>query len=178
MKPSLTTTGYYKVDLRKDGKRKSMKAHRLVAMAFIPNPEDKPHINHIDGNPLNNNVENLEWCTPRENVIHALETGLKEKFLIPIDELEKMYIDEKKSIRQIQSIYGVSSTIIMNRLKEYGIATRSISEAKIKYNLTEEFIINELKSKTQTELANEIGCSCSLISQYLKRIKERGYIYG
>ena len=66
----------------------------------------------------------------------------------------------------------------MNRLKEYGIATRSISEAKIKYNLTEEFIINELKSKTQTELANEIGCSCSLISQYLKRIKERGYIYG
>lgn len=61
-----------------DGKQQFLYIHRLVAEAFIPNPEGKPHINHIDGNPRNNNVDNLEWCTPSENTQHALKTGLME----------------------------------------------------------------------------------------------------
>lgn len=63
--------GYLYVDLYKNGKRKRFYIHRLVAETFIPNPENKPYINHIDGNPKNNNVGNLEWCTPLENVEHA-----------------------------------------------------------------------------------------------------------
>ena len=62
--------------LYKSGVGKTHTTHRLVAKAFLPNFHNKPQINHIDGNPLNNNIENLEWVTNQENVIHAFENNL------------------------------------------------------------------------------------------------------
>lgn len=63
--------GYLRVTLmEKNGKAKHKKVHRLVAAAFIPNPEDKPQINHKDGNKVNNSITNLEWVTDEENKIH------------------------------------------------------------------------------------------------------------
>lgn len=66
---------YYSVDLWKNNKRKRMYVHRLVAMAFIENPENKPAVNHIDANHHNNNVSNLEWVTYKENTAHAIKKG-------------------------------------------------------------------------------------------------------
>lgn len=66
----------YSVSLCKRGKQSTKKVHRLVAMAFIPNEGGKREVNHIDGNPLNNYAENLEWCTGSENMEHAYKNGL------------------------------------------------------------------------------------------------------
>ena len=71
--------GYMIVDLWKDGKGKTHHVHRLVAQAFIDNPENKQTVNHIDGNKKNNNVNNLEWLTPSEQNLHFYEHGLKSK---------------------------------------------------------------------------------------------------
>ena len=71
-----TTDGYYKVDLYSDGQRETKKIHRLVAEAFIPNPNNLPQVNHIDGNKKNNDVNNLEWVNCSQNMLHAYENGL------------------------------------------------------------------------------------------------------
>lgn len=73
---SIDNCGYMDVGLTKDGKSKMWSVHRLVAMTFIPNPFNKPDVNHIDGNKLNNHVDNLEWCTKSENMQHAMKLGL------------------------------------------------------------------------------------------------------
>lgn len=71
LRPSINEGGYRQVTLSVDGISKTITVHRLVAMAFVPNPDGKPQVNHIDENKLNNNAENLEWVTLHENVLHS-----------------------------------------------------------------------------------------------------------
>lgn len=75
-KPRMSKDGYYIINLNKDGKMTTYRVHRLVGEQFIENKENKPYINHKDGNKLNNNVDNLEWCTAKENSIHGWKIGL------------------------------------------------------------------------------------------------------
>ena len=72
--------GYCRVSLNNGKGRKSKRVHRLVAEAFIPNLENKPEVNHIDGNKLNNCADNLEWCTNKENIEHSIKTGLRKNY--------------------------------------------------------------------------------------------------
>jgi hypothetical protein len=70
------TTGYTQVGFTHKGKTYRLLVHRIVALTFIPNPENKKCVNHIDGNKSNNHPSNLEWCTYKENIKHAHDTGL------------------------------------------------------------------------------------------------------
>lgn len=77
LKARINKFGYITYSLANYGKTNYISVHRAVAETFIPNPDNKPQVNHIDGNKLNNKVENLEWCTASENVKHAYREGLK-----------------------------------------------------------------------------------------------------
>lgn len=93
LKPSLTYRGYLLVGLSKKHTRETWLIHRLVATAFIPNPNNLEQVNHVDGNKLNNILGNLEWCTRLQNVAHARQIGLvnsdKGNKPIPIIQYDK-----------------------------------------------------------------------------------------
>lgn len=105
MKQTVGKHGYCCVNLKDGDRRKNARVHRLVAEAFIPNPQNKPQVNHIDGNKHNNKVENLEWCTDYENRNHAYESGLRKmKELIKV----KMFSAEGEFIAEFPSISEAS----------------------------------------------------------------------
>ena len=110
---TLNNRGYYSVGIMK----KTHMVHRLIAQSFIPNPDNKPCVNHIDGNKLNNHVSNLEWCTIKENNAHARATGLhkqavghkvkyqsnqsKQKSLANLKDKSKLTDDEVRYVRKV-----------------------------------------------------------------------------
>lgn len=108
IKTRINTTGYLTVDLSKEGDARRYKVHRLKATAFIPNPNNYPEINHMDGNKLNNRLSNLEWCTSSQNRIHAYKEGLKPSKLSKgdVDEIIKVY--PSKTLKELGTQYNVT----------------------------------------------------------------------
>jgi len=112
----------YYVAFSKEGKHVRFYNHRLVAEYFIPNPESKEQVNHIDGNPFNNRVDNLEWVTSKENINHAFESKLikTEKPVNQIDktsgEIIKVFKSESEACRQL----GVTQGKVLRAIQRDG----------------------------------------------------------
>ena len=127
LKGEYDNRGYYRVRLSKENITKKFQIHRLVASVFIKNPSFvRLQINHIDGNPSNNNVSNLEWCTHSENMKHAFKTGLQslkgeKNTQSKLTEPDIIYI--RKLLR-----YGVYQKDIA---KEFGVSRRCITDINI-----------------------------------------------
>ena len=116
MKHFISQGGYITTNIRMNGHQYHLKNHRIVAEEFIPNKENKPCVNHIDGNKLNNNVNNLEWCTYSENMQHAIKNNLfrdkqKRKKIKQYD-LNNNLIKVWDSVKLIEDTYNVSHTAI------------------------------------------------------------------
>jgi len=169
LKKSLTTTGYWKVELYKDTKRRSMRVHRLVAKEFLPRVKGKNLINHKDGNPLNNHVKNLEWCTQSENIRHAYETGLiRSNFTRYKDAIANEYVRDKSSnIGKLARKYGCSDSSIRRYLQKKGIKTRSISESQDVYGIDREKMIMYFEEGlSNKEIAEKFNANNGLIGTY------------
>lgn len=114
LKPGTDTQGYPMVNL---GGVKTEKIHRLVAKAFIPNPFNRPYVNHKDGVRSNNRVSNLEWVSAKENTQHAIEMGLrprggrKEK-KVAMFTMEGVFIKEFPSVKNAHEITGINKRSI------------------------------------------------------------------
>ena len=115
LSPIKDKDGYLKVHLNND--RTIRFVHRLVAITFIPNPENKPQVNHKDGNKENNSVWNLEWCTSKENNMHALNTGLrKQSTRVRIVETGEVF----PSIKDCAEAIGARPQNVQAALNNYG----------------------------------------------------------
>lgn len=111
-----------------------MMIHRLVALTFIPNTENKPEVNHIDNNPLNNHVKNLEWCTRSENVRHSFATTVRKTNLgIKIDTTNKKRGEKSSSsklsdynVEEIRTKYIPNIYSLSKLAKEYNVSKKLI----------------------------------------------------
>ena len=99
----INNIGYVKIDLIKNKNKKTFSVHRLVAETFIPNPEDKPQVNHINGDKTDNTVENLEWCDAFQNQQHALQIGLRKQRTLSLSEYQKQYYQKNREKKLLKS---------------------------------------------------------------------------
>jgi len=117
---SVSTGGYRRVRVR----NRLTLVHRLVAEMFIPNPENKPQVNHKDGDKTNNDVSNLEWCTAKENNQHALDTGLIDNEKKPVigmkDGVGQWFKSQTEASRILGVRQGNISKVCLGRAKTAG----------------------------------------------------------
>ncbi len=133
-------SNYNLIDLCKDGKIKKYLIHRLIAETFIPNPDNKPQVNHIDGNKRNNRVDNLEWCTASENQKHSISIGLRT------------CKGEKNSQSKINAEVALSIFKDKRQYKEiskqYNVSIPTVSDIKRGYSWTHITGIKNIKQST------------------------------
>ena len=184
LKQTINKFGYCQVTLQKDKYKKMFSVHRLVAQAFIPNPKNKPQVNHIDSNRQNNNVKNLEWVTAKENKKHALDNNLLKPRkceengrtaytndmindvcrLLEESNLTIKEISEKTNVG-VDTIYGIRSKNIWNDIsKNYKIHKDLIPPSV--YKKEQIILVCELLEKgySQTDIQKKTGVKLTTIS--------------
>lgn len=121
--PYKNKKGYLKLNIWQHGRRKGVFVHRLVALAFIPNPDGLPQVNHKDGDKDNNHVSNLEWCDSGYNLQHAYDHGLRSDFnarntklsIMDVLTIRKKY-KEGLSSQSLARFYGVHQTTVQRAI--------------------------------------------------------------
>lgn len=140
--------GYLAVNLSKNNKVKWISIHRLVAIAFIPNPQNFPCVNHKDENKLNNNVDNLEWCTYKYNVNYGTgrERQRKSRSDNPYDYISRKIVGIKNSraVRQLSPTGELISTY------------RSLAEASEQTGVHISTIIRHCKGKVGNDMNHPV----------------------
>jgi hypothetical protein len=126
--------GYLRVNLSNNRKKLTIGVSRLVAIAFIPNPENKPEVNHKDGNKLNNHISNLEWVTHLENMRHCWNTGL-----------------QKGSIGNKNPRTKITDEQVLEIMKEYENG-KTKTELSKKYNVTKQCIGYVISVRTKLHI--------------------------
>jgi len=178
MKACKNANGYLATILRAGNNHISTEIHRLVAKAFIPNPENKPVVNHKNGIKTDNRVENLEWCTYSENTIHAIEYGLR-----------KQYLPKKLSETKVHKICQLlekskSASYIAKKLKVSKSVVKAIRRGKSWKHISKLYDIPELRKinnnliKEQTSTTIESLNSNSLLDPIDEEDIEEMFYYG
>lgn len=129
LKPNKTTNGYLKVVLMgSDGSRITVNVHRLVAMAFLENSNEGYVVNHKDGNKENNSVENLEWVSPKENIVHSWQNGLANTKSIEREKSNLASITEEQAMKVVEllstNLYTDKEISCMTGLSIKGIISK------------------------------------------------------
>ena len=166
-KPVLSMTGYLNVNLSKDGKKKWFSVHRLVAQSFIPNPDNKPEVNHIDGHPMNCYVGNLEWSTSKENQQHALANGLRAQ--------GEEQVQAKLTNEQVGYIRNNPDRLNLEQLAEkFGVRPATISRIQLgqKYKNAggsirpKRGVPEDIRAKIRAEYKKGVrGCGCYALAK-------------
>lgn len=111
LKPRINKNGYFWVTLSKNNKMKNWRIHRLVAEAYIPNPNNYPHVNHLDEDKSNNTINNLQWCTAKQNLNHGTRNNRISESLkksVYCVELDKIYESLMQCAQELNiSISGI-----------------------------------------------------------------------
>lgn len=175
LKPHLSTTGYPAINFNIGGKTKFKEIHRLVAEAVIPNPENKPQVNHINANKLDPWVGNLEWVTAKENVKHAIDNGLRDGFL-GINSPKNIYSENTihNICRMLEN--GETQKSIANKLKVNKGTVNSIKQKKIWTHISSNYNIpdtkhrvprpNDLRINIENDLKSGINNISDILNKY------------
>ena len=115
VKQYVNNKGYYTISLYINNKQSRYNVHTFIAKTFIKNSNNLPLINHIDGNKLNNNIENLEWCTSKHNIKHAYDNGLKKGYRKKVYQYDKS--DKLIAIYESQTLASM-----ITKIKQSGIS--------------------------------------------------------